>query len=159
MINIRILFLLSFFLCYTATAQHRRSYLPNPKLTPGHTFDVEGADLCRRGYKSSAGDTEIALKCQVFDRYRIDRYEIGYNADHLIPVKLGGSNSVKNLWPQPLSGEWGWHRKNKLERRLRKLVCSGQLDLKTAQQEIVIDWISAYKKYVEPRRTPPSQPQ
>ena len=30
---------------------------------------------------------------------------------------------------------------------LRSLVCAGQLDLATAQQEIARDWIAAYKKY------------
>jgi hypothetical protein len=90
----------------------------------------------------------MAEKRQVFDRYRIDKHEFGYKVDHLIPVRLGGSNSMDNLWPQPLSGEWCWQRKNKLERKLRKMVCLGHLDLKTAQQEIATDWVSAYKKYI-----------
>jgi hypothetical protein len=34
------------------------------------------------------------------------------------------------------------------------LVCSGQLDLKTAQQAIASNWIEAYKLYVSPN--PPS---
>ena len=44
--------------------------------------------------------------------------------------------------------------KDALERKLHKLVCAGQLDLKTAQREIASDWIEAYKKYV--RKTPPT---
>jgi hypothetical protein len=43
--------------------------------------------------------------------------------------------------------------KDALERKLHKLVCAGQLDLKTAQREIASNWIEAYKKYV--RETPP----
>jgi hypothetical protein len=35
-----------------------------------------------------------------------------------------------------------------LERKVRKLVCAGQLGLKTAQTEIASNWIEAYKKYV-----------
>jgi hypothetical protein len=42
--------------------------------------------------------------------------------------------------------------KDALERKLHKLVCAGQLDLKTAQREIASDWIEAYQKYV--RKTP-----
>jgi hypothetical protein len=38
--------------------------------------------------------------------------------------------------------------KDALERKLHKLVCAGQLDLKTAQHEIASDWIEGYKKYV-----------
>jgi len=37
--------------------------------------------------------------------------------------------------------------KDALERKLHKLVCTGQLDLKTAQRETASDWIEAYKKY------------
>ena len=54
---------------------------------------------------------------------------------------------LQNLWPQPLGGEWAYHMKNRLERRVGKLVCSGALDLKVAQQEIAADWTGAYKKY------------
>jgi hypothetical protein len=38
--------------------------------------------------------------------------------------------------------------KDRLEGKLHELVCSGQLDLKTAQQAIAADWIGAYKFYV-----------
>jgi hypothetical protein len=44
--------------------------------------------------------------------------------------------------------------KDRLEDKLHKLVCSGQLDLKTAQKAIASNWIEAYKKYVSPN--PPS---
>jgi len=36
--------------------------------------------------------------------------------------------------------------KDALERKLHKLLCAGQFDLKTAQSEIASDWIEAYKK-------------
>jgi hypothetical protein len=37
--------------------------------------------------------------------------------------------------------------KDALEDRLHDMVCSGQLDLATAQHDIATNWISAYKKY------------
>jgi hypothetical protein len=37
--------------------------------------------------------------------------------------------------------------KDELEERLHQMVCSGDLDLPTAQREIASDWIAAYKKY------------
>jgi hypothetical protein len=95
----------------------------------------------------------MSLKRQVFDRYGMGpNAPSGFNVDHLIPVGLGGSNSLDNLWPQPLAGEWSHHRKNKLEDRLRRLVCSGEFDLKIAQKEIAADWVAAYKKYVGERQ-------
>ena len=153
MMRTRILFLLfSFHLCLPVPAQDKGPRLPNPKLTPGRAIAVTATELCKRGYKSPHRKIPIALKCRVFGLYRIYGYKIGYNVDRLIPTSLGGSISIYNLWSQPLAGEWCWHRKNKLEKRLRKLVCGGHLDLKTAQQEIATNWISAYKKYVGERQ-------
>jgi hypothetical protein len=39
-----------------------------------------------------------------------------------------------------------------LEDRLRQMVCDGQMDLATAQREIAINWIEAYKKYFKTDR-------
>jgi hypothetical protein len=45
---------------------------------------------------------------------------------------------------------WNAQVKDRLEGQLHELVCSGQLDLKTAQQAIASNWIEAYKLYVSP---------
>jgi hypothetical protein len=37
--------------------------------------------------------------------------------------------------------------KDALEDRLRRMVCAGQIDLATAQHEIAVTGIAAYKKY------------
>ena len=129
-----------------AQAQSRH-YKPNPRLTPGDALKVTADDLCKPGHAEIKGNISVRVKGQVFDRYGIGGDLIGYSVDHLIPSGLGGSNSLKNLWPQPLAGEWTHQMKNRLERRLRKLVCGGALDLKTAQQEIATDWVEAYKRY------------
>jgi len=69
----------------------------------------------------------------------------------LVPLELGGSNSVKNLWPQSyLTSPWNARVKDRLEARLHALVCSGKLDLKTAQRAIASNWIEAYQRYVGP---------
>ena len=131
-----------------APAQIKPSHLPNPKLTPGATVKVKKDDLCG-SYEPADRSIPISLKRKVFDLYGFrTENSIPHNIDHLIPVSLGGSNSIENLWPQPLSGEWSYNHKNKLERRLRKLVCKGELDLEKAQQEISKDWVSAYKRYL-----------
>ena len=141
--------ILTFSLFDTVIAQDRPSYLPNPNLTPGATLNVTRDDVCESGNTNLAHDIPVTVKRQVFDRYGIKPdAPVGYDVDRLIPTTLGGSNSIKNLWPQPLSGEWNHLVKNRLEHRLRKMVCSGALDLKNAQQEIAKDWVSAYKKYL-----------
>ena len=130
-------------------AQTKPSHLPNLKKTPGATVKVKKDDLCGSWYETADGSISISLKRKVFDLYGIrTEQSTPLNIDHLIPVGLGGSNSIENLWPQPLSGEWNYSQKNRLERRLRKLVCRGELDLEKAQQEISSDWVSAYKKYL-----------
>ena len=147
---LRLALLLVLSLAGMAQAQDRH-YKPNPRLTPGDALHVTADDLCKPGHAEIEGKISVQVKTQVFDRYGIRATLIGHNVDHLIPPKLGGSSSIKNLWPQPLAGEWTYHMKNRLERQLRKLVCSGALDLKIAQQEIARDWIGAYKKYLSAR--------
>jgi hypothetical protein len=44
--------------------------------------------------------------------------------------------------------------KDALERKLHKLVCADQLDLKTTQREIASNGIEAYQKYIG--KSPPS---
>jgi|SRR6185503_16319311 len=146
--NITLLLMPAFCLCSLVFGQATPSFLPNPKLTPGAALEVTQKELCEHGYESSDRTIPITLKIQVADRYSISSDVGGYNVDHLIPVGLGGSNSLKNLWPQPLSGEWSYPRKNRLEATLRKMVCRGELDLKKAQQEIATDWVATYKKYM-----------
>jgi len=71
-----------------------------------------------------------------------------YEVDYLITPALGGADDIGNLWPQSYSATiWNARVKDALEDRLHELVCRGDLDLPTAQQEIATDWIAAYKKY------------
>ena len=88
-----------------------RAFLPNHKLTPGDKLPVTIADLCATGY--SLPELTTAQKRQVFRRYHLKQIS-SYAIDHLIPVEIGGSNDLKNLWPQPTRGRWRWAVKNKL---------------------------------------------
>ncbi|HLK57218.1 MAG TPA: hypothetical protein VKU00_11665 [Chthonomonadaceae bacterium] len=125
--------------------------LPDPKLTPGDTLAVTKADICVSGYSGKVRDVPQAVKEQAYKEYGITHHEPGeYEVDHLISLELGGSNSIKNLWPQSYKTQpWNAHVKDKLENRLHSDVCSGKIDLKTAQRDIAKDWIAAYKKYFQ----------
>src|SRR5205085_2010292 len=123
--------------------------LPDPKLTPGAALPVTTDDICVPGYTQAVRDVPSSVKRQVYEEYGITTHEPGeYEVDHLISLELGGSNSIRNLWPQSYRTQpWNAHVKDALENELHERVCSGQLDLKTAQREISGNWIESYKKY------------
>jgi hypothetical protein len=70
-----------------------------------------------------------------------------YELDYLITPSLGGADNIQNLWPQPYSARWNARAKDQLENHLHELVCQGQIQLATAQNEIASNWIAAYKRY------------
>lgn len=124
--------------------------LPNRRLTPGDTLDVTRDDVCVPGYSRKIRDVPADLKAQVYAEYGIIHHRPRqYEVDHLISLELGGSNSIKNLWPQSyVTSPWNAHIKDRLEDHLHSMVCSGQLDLKVAQRAISQNWITAYRKYM-----------
>jgi hypothetical protein len=123
--------------------------LPNPKLTPGAVVEVPRAKLCEKGYARSVRHVSGHTKRAVYIQYGIKSHKGGkYEVDHLIPLELGGSNDLKNLWPQAYSGEWNAHVKDALEGRLHKMVCEANpaITLNDAQEGIRTDWIMLYQK-------------
>jgi hypothetical protein len=145
-------FAFSLFLTQAVLAQQPTPIVPDSKLTPGDSFAVTSQDLCVPGYTKKVRNVPAEMKREVYEEYGVTSHGSGdYEVDHLIPLELGGSNSIKNLWPEShRTLPWNAQVKDRLEGKLHALVCSGQLDLKTAQQAIAADWIGAYKIYESP---------
>ncbi len=123
-------------------------FVPNPKLTPGDVLEVTKKDICVVGYSKKVRNVPAAVRRKVFMRYGIIHPAKGaYEVDHLISLELGGSNSIRNLFPQSYKGTWNARVKDGLENRLHMLVCKNKLSLAEAQHEIASDWIGAYKIY------------
>jgi hypothetical protein len=126
-----------------------RTAVPDRSLTPGATRRVTIRDVCSMPHEEVVRDVPTSLRQAVFQEYgvtnaRADDYEI----DFLIAPGLGGAEDIHNLWPEPYtSATWNAHVKDALEDNLHQMVCSGKLDLSTAQHDIATDWIAAYKKY------------
>jgi hypothetical protein len=64
-------------------------------------------------------------------------------ADHLIPIAIGGANSRANLWPEAATPYPGSHEKDELENALSELVCRRLVPLAFAQRLTATDWIAA----------------
>jgi hypothetical protein len=136
------------------------AFLPRPALTPGATLPVTRADICVRGYARKVRDVPESVKRSVYRAYGIVRHAPGeYEVDHLISLELGGSNSARNLWPESYRTKpWNARVKDRLENELHRRVCSGELDLGTAQRQIAGNWIQAYLYYFHTDRPLSSRP-
>jgi hypothetical protein len=130
---------------------------PEPFYTPG-LVDTYNYDTLNRLYN---GQTYSQFNRQVTDRTKdqVCRY---YNCtgkveiDHFIPLALGGSNDISNLWAEPehisIEGsDWGFHSKDTLESYLIREMKKKNISPKEAQDCIKNDWIACYKKYFKNR--------
>jgi hypothetical protein len=132
----------------TRTLRASAVAVPNPSLTPGATVLMSPVELCG-GPNVNNKAVPVALRRQVFAEYGIAAAEPrAYEVDYLITPALGGADDIHNLWPQSYSNTvWNAQVKDALEDHLHQMVCEGNLDLATAQREIAVNWIEAYKKY------------
>jgi hypothetical protein len=123
--------------------------LPNPSLTPGAVRPVAMGDICSMDHEEVVRPVSATVQQRVFNEYGLQgaRFE-NYEVDYLITPGLGGSDDIRNLWPQPrYNTAWNSFVKDQLEDYLHRLVCDRKLRLATAQQDVARDWISAYKEY------------
>lgn len=122
---------------------------PNPELTPGATRPVSMQDVCAVPHEEVVVDVPEALREEILREYGIaEKRTNDFEIDFLIAPRLGGTEDPQNLWPEPYASSiWNARVKDDLEERLHEMVCSGEVSLKTAQNDISADWIGAYKKY------------
>jgi len=117
--------------------------MPNQALTPGAIQSSDTAAICTPGWAEAHRDVSEATKDYIAREYGLSsRY--GYEIDHLIPLELGGSNSVLNLWPEPYGSPYGATQKDGLEDYLHEQVCYHGMPLATAQREIAANWYAAW---------------
>lgn len=136
---------------------------PEPKsnLTPGTVLPVSKAQLCSAPAEPQAPAVPDSLQRKVFAMYGMnDAPSNAYEVDYLITPQLGGATDIRNLWPEPyFDTAWNAHVKDQLEDRLYQMVCHGDVDLATAQQDISKDWIAAYRKYFHTENPLANNPQ
>jgi hypothetical protein len=69
-----------------------------------------------------------------------------FEVDHLIPLELGGDNTIENLWPEAAEPRPGFHEKDRVENYLHAKVCAGEMSVAVAQRLIATDWLSVWSK-------------
>ena len=133
--------------------------LPDPACTPGKvdpgvTQQNIDSTICVPGYTKTVRPpvsyTE-PLKFKLMDAYGFNDSPSRYELDHLIPLEIGGSpTSVGNLWPEPHYTDPNSYDKDGFENYLHEQVCSGNMDLKTAQDEISSNWVKYWEEAGSP---------
>jgi hypothetical protein len=125
-----------------------RGQLPDTSCTPGSIdpavtqTDIRST-ICRSGFTKKVrppeSQTEHAKYSVSYPAYHLSsgtRSEL----DHLVPLELGGSNDITNLWPEVGSVP---NPKDKVENALNHAVCDGKVSLAAAQSAIASDWLTA----------------
>ena len=134
------------------TCQAINDTLPDPKCTPGAIdpavtqYNIDST-ICVSGYTKTVRPPVSVTEPQKLESmkaYGFTDSPSNYEFDHLIPLELGGApDDMKNLWPEPHSSSF---TKDSLENYLHDQVCSGNIDLKTAQHEIATNWFNYWMR-------------
>jgi len=89
----------------TAVYRHNGPALLNDNMiTPGAVGTMTAAQLCDKSFHTgSVRNVSEATKKLACEEYGVESVCDGKHVeiDHLISLELGGSNDIKNLWPQP----------------------------------------------------------
>jgi len=121
---------------------------PNKDLTPGRIVpDITKERVCASGYaRHMRNKLSDKTKLEVYRRYGIKKDSKKFNIDHFIPLSLGGTNDIENLWVEPILKNAGWREKQYVETYLHRKVCSGEMSLQDAQERIQDDWHKIYRE-------------
>jgi hypothetical protein len=132
---------------------------PSKKYTPGQiattNIGVLMADYGGKTFSQVSRKTTQADKRKAYENYDIPYPQAygAYEADHFIPLALGGADALSNLWPQPLNvvignENWGYRQKDLLESYLIREVKSERMPVVEAQECIKKDWIKCYREHI-----------
>ena len=119
---------------------------PDPACTPGAAMGISTKTVCTTSTKGRRHVT-TEMRQEVFAAYGISFPPASgaFEVDHYIPLELGGSNDLANLWPEPASPTPGFRQKDCVENYLHAQVCTDNtMTLAQAQRAITSDWLDVY---------------
>lgn len=129
----------------TRASACRLGPVPDRACSPGAYYSgLTTAVLCSPRFRtSSVRHVTQAAKYAVEVEYWLAPRHYGrtLEIDHIVPLELGGSNDIANLFP-----ERDYRQKDALENRLHALVCAGHMQLRAAQRAIATDWRALYRR-------------
>ena len=132
-----------------ASAKAGPSYAyPNSTLTRGAILTTDASTICTPGYASSVRNVSTATKQQVYAEYSVSYPQPtgAYEVDHFIPLEIGGSNDLANLWLEAASPTLGFHQKDQFENFEHGQVCNGTISAAEAQSRMVLTGTSTGKR-------------
>jgi hypothetical protein len=123
---------------------------------------TDATTICTPGYASGVRNVSTATKKQVYAEYGASYPQPtgAYEVDHFIPLEIGGSNDIQNLWLEPATPAPGFHQKDQFENFEHGQVCNGTISAAVAQSRMASDWYFYWEEEVEgatPTTTPPVQ--
>ena len=82
--------------------------IPDVSFTYPHLCSVKDSDFREFRYDQKVPycqrNVSQSMRDRVYDKYEIPvEKRSEFTIDHLVPLSLGGSNSIKNLWPQHMT--------------------------------------------------------
>ena len=126
--------------------------LPDRECTPGAVFPNATREIiCVSGYTKTVRNVSVATKQKIYGAYGLSypQKSGAYEADHLIPLELGGSNDIANLFPEAGEPRPGYHEKDIVENYLNHEMCKGNISLAFAQQQIAENWLVVWQSLSE----------
>jgi hypothetical protein len=126
--------------------------LPDRRCSPGAYYaKLTKAVICSPSFRTSTlPQVTRATKRDVELEYGLAPKSYGktLEIDRIVPLELGGSNSIANLYPEKATFSTrspGYHVKDRLEHRLSTMVCSGQISLPSARRQLASSWEKLYE--------------
>ena len=135
-----------------AQAAAPASTIPADALNPAVTPQTIGQTICTDGYAARTRASQVTL--QGIKRRLVEESAMTdgtlYELQERVPLELGGHpGNVRNFVLQP----WDAHASNRPRQRLvatlQRMVCTGQVSLRDAQEAMFVDWRAAYPRYVK----------
>lgn len=123
-----------------------RGGLPDPRCTPGAVMKVDLEVVCHESTKGRR-HVDASVHHRAFTDYGLPfpQPRGAFEVDHLIPLELGGDNTIENIWAEAAEPRPGFHEKDRVENYLHRKVCGGGMTLAEAQRLIATDWLSVWR--------------